>query len=264
MTAKSFYETCISLPGLTQADAFELLKYCFGISKEELWLNSPKPLPDEKCREITSRLSKGEPSAYVTGRMTFAGVTVLVTPAVLIPRPETEELTESLMEEFDLNGKSVLDLCTGSGCIALALAKRFPKAVVIGKDISDEALKLAEESKILNNIENVTFAKQDFLDGEEGQYDLLVCNPPYIPQGEKTDTTDEPAKALFSGKDGLDSYRAIFSKMKSAMRPHGVAAFEIDPDNSAKLKELAKTYLLPIPKFVLDMEGKRRFVKFYF
>ncbi len=264
MTAKSFYEACLSLPGLTQADAFELLKYCFAISKENLWLYPQRQLPDKKSREIITRLSKGEPSAYVAGRMEFADVTVLVAPLVLIPRPETEELTIKLMEEFDLNGKAVLDLCTGSGCIALALAKRFPKATVVGKDISDEALALAFKSGVLNGLANVSFSKQDFLNGETGRYDLLVCNPPYIPQGEKTETKDEPEQALFSGKDGLDSYKAIFPKMRSTMKLHGVAAFEIDPKNAMKIEGLAKAFRLPQPVFVLDLEGKKRFVKFYF
>ncbi len=260
MRALDFWRTCLTIAGITQADAFELVFFRFGLAKTSLFENPATPVPDAVCNDIIRRLRSGEPSAYVAGKVNFAGVVVRVSPAVLIPRPETEELVLQLIATRKLNGKAVLDLCTGSGCLALALAKAFPKAAVKGSDISEEALALARCSARDNGLTRVEFTYGDFLASEKDQYDLVVSNPPYVPEGTPTFTAYEPALAVFSGSDGLDSYRRILGSLARVLKSGGLAVFEIEPGKEKELALIAATNGFAAPVFKKDLAGKIRFM----
>ena len=242
MRVKDFRRTILEdLPGeQTIADVLDIMDKIFHIPPAQAIIADDEELDDQIAEEILFRLGNGEPSAYIIGHVGFAGIEVQLNPYVLIPRPETEELVTDIIADKTLHPKRILDICTGSGCIALALKKAFPRAEVVGSDISEEALELARESARREGL-NVTFKRQDLLEGEEGTYDLIVSNPPYIPEGTMVECDYEPELALFSGPDGLDATRGIARNLFKCLAPHGRAYFEIDPDHAAEAVELFVT-----------------------
>lgn len=261
MTISSFRRRCLSLPGVYPADVNDILKKIFRIPLEEEVLRRGEKIDEAKAEEIIAKLSQGVPSAYLIGEVDFAGLTLFVTPDVLIPRMETEEMVLRIVEERDLSGRSVLDLCAGSGCIGLALAKAFPQARVTLSDISPSALSIARKNGERNGIENAEFVQSDWLDGIENSYDLIVSNPPYIPSGTKTLTSCEPPIALFSGESGLDSYASIFPKIRTALKPGGEAFFEVEDGKQEELKNLLLSNRLNDDfSFSKDLSGKVRFL----
>ena len=255
----------LKIPGQTLADALDILRGIFNISKSRAVAFPEVQLDQDKCLDILSRLKSGEPSAYVVGSVEFYGVKILVDRNVLIPRPETEEMVSRIIESLGVSSSiKILDLCTGSGCIAIALKKALPKCEVIGSDISPEALKLAKASADLNKV-SVIFKQQDLLKDETDTYDLIVSNPPYIPEGSEVDCEFEPSLALFSGPDGLDAMRGIARDLFRCLNPKGSAVFEIEPENVDVIKELLTEAgnisgrNFRVESFE-DLEGKDRFV----
>ena len=210
MTIKEFQRRALNIQGVYLPDVLDILKEIFNVSSVDVIIDGDKEL-DSRSIEILDRLNKKEPSAYIIGHIQFAGMTIKVNPNVLIPRMETEELVLNLCETIDFSNKKILDLCCGSGCIGLSIAKRFPSSTVILSDISKEAINVAEENKRINDINNATFVVSDFLESIKDKFDYIISNPPYIPEGTKTETSYEPDLALFSGIDGLDSYMTIES-----------------------------------------------------
>ena len=211
--------------------------------------NRPRMLSQEEeilAWTVLNRLQRGEPVQYVTGIADFYGLQLKVTPDVLIPRPETEELVEWILEEHPPESlRRVVDLGTGSGCIPLALKARRPEWHCLGVDLSEPALEVARENAERTELD-VTFAHGDVL--EEGlsdaAYDLILSNPPYIPPSERPQmgrsTLDhEPELALFVPEDDpLLFYRRIAELAATALRPGGQVYCETNEHNSERVLKL--------------------------
>ena len=220
------------------------------------------------------RLCGGEPLQYVTGVQEFCGRRFKVRPGVLIPRPETEELVATAAERLRGGGR-VLDLCTGSGCIAWSLALDCPEAKVTGVDISDEALAVAREQFSAEGAsaeERPTFVKQDVLEVPESfegaPFDVITANPPYIRESEKalmhTNVLEfEPSLALFvPDSDPLVFYRAIALWAVRFLAPGGFGIVEINEAMGAECAALFENAGLANVKIQRDFRQKERFVSF--
>lgn len=183
------------------------------------------------------RLKKAEPIQYILGQTEFCDLTFNVNPSVLIPRPETSELVKWIVEENKKEQTNILDIGTGSGCIAISLAKMLPNAQVTAWDISPRAIETAESNNILNGTK-VTFVEQDiFTASEAATYDIIVSNPPYIKEVEKTNMQRnvlewEPSIALFvPDNDPLLFYREIARKGVQLLKNGGKLYFEINREH---------------------------------
>ena len=230
-------------------------------------MDIPADLPESWENDL-ERLASGEPFQYVMGRTEFCGLPFKVTPAVLIPRPETEELTASIVSENAGNkGLSVLDIGTGSGAIAVTLAKNLPDATVTALDVSEEALSVASGNAETNNV-SVCFLRFDIL-GEAplpGRYDVVVSNPPYVPERDRAAMhrnvlEHEPALALFVPDDRpLLFYEAIAEKAASALNPDGRLYLETHEDYHPELKQLLEKHGFVNVECRCDLFGRPRFV----
>ena len=220
--------------------ARNLLCHVTGKPWERLLADFDQHLTDAESDAFFNAVSKilaGVPLAYVLGEWDFYGMTLSVNPSVLIPRDDTCAVTELAIEKARSFKKPpwILDLCTGSGCIGLAVASRVQEAKVILADISDDALAVAKDNITAQNLsERVTCVVSDAL-GEPaatlGVFDVIVSNPPYITAEEMTQLPDsvkdhEPHLALFGGDDGLDFYRAISKNYRKVLKPGGYLCFE--------------------------------------
>jgi len=214
------------------------------------------------------RLRTGEPLQYVLGTAEFLGLTLTVEPGVLIPRPETEELVDRIVRSGILPQR-IVDVGTGSGCIALALKHRFPQAEVHGLDVSEHALRIAEANGERNALV-VHWARLDALDERSmlpGRCDLVVSNPPYIPRTE-ADTLalhvreHEPEIALFvDGEDPLRFHRAIGLKAMEALVPGGMLWFEGHRDHIDRVPGLLLQQGFREAEALIDLSGAPRFVR---
>ena len=197
---------------------------------------------------LAKRRRAGEPVAYLTGIREFWGLPLRVTPAVLIPRPETETLVELALSRLPIDRETrVLDLGTGSGAIALALAHERPRAIVLATDVSTEALAVAQENARRIGIANVDIAYADWLADlpaawRETSFDLIASNPPYValhdPHLASGDVRFEPAAALVSGGDGLAAIRRIVGSARAHLAPGGTLVVEHGFDQSDRVREL--------------------------
>lgn len=236
-------------------------------------LEIPKEIFD-KIVEITERLKKHEPLQYILGSTVFMGLTLRLTPAVLIPRPETEELVDWIIKIHKFNENRILDIGTGSGCIAIALDKHMVHSQTDGIDISDEALKLAEENSYMNE-SIVNFFKYNIFDGISGEnfhlfkehYDIIVSNPPYIPLHEKTTMQKnvldyEPHIALFvDDKDPLKFYRIIADFARIKLEWGGFLYFEINPQYHKEITEMLMLKGFRNIQLRNDLSGKPRMIR---
>lgn len=226
--------------GEASAIAFLLLEEVAGMSRSQALMGDDSPQRDELLR-MAERIAKGEPVQYVVGKAEFCGLTFHVEPGVLIPRPETEELVDAVELQNAQNAR-VVDIGTGSGCIAISLSKKFPNAKVEGWDISDDALRIAKGNAELNE-SNVSFHKVDVLSvspsealslAEGKRVDVIVSNPPYICDKEKSDMErnvldHEPHLALFvPDEDPLLFYRKIAELGVEILSTGGRLYFEIN------------------------------------
>lgn len=226
--------------GEASAIAFLLLEEVAGMSRSQALMGDDSPQRDELLR-MAERIVKGEPVQYVVGKAEFCGLTFHVEPGVLIPRPETEELVGAV-ELQNVQNARVVDIGTGSGCIAISLSKKFPNAKVEGWDISNDALRIAKGNAELNE-SNVSFHKVDVLSvfpsealslAEGKRVDVIVSNPPYICDREKSDMErnvldHEPHLALFvPDEDPLLFYRKIAELGVEILSTGGRLYFEIN------------------------------------
>lgn len=221
-----------------------------------------------KIDSVVGRLLADEPIQYIFGNADFYGLNFKVTEDTLIPRPETAELVDIIVGENQRKDLHVLDACTGSGCIAIALARNLPFADVVATDISDKALAVARENnKRLKT--SVQFLKADILKGEPAgeAFDIIVSNPPYICEKEKSGMPQnvlrhEPSLALFvPDEDPLRFYRGILSLAKDYLAPGGKIYFEINPLYARVLLDLAHRDGFGDVEIVRDSFGKLRFAK---
>ncbi len=206
---------------------------------------------EQQFRQLIARRTEHEPVAYLIGRKEFFGLDFTVTPAVLIPRPDTEILVERAIEHLESNRSAtrVLDLGTGSGCIALAVAsfalKVGRRLEILGVDRSEDALAVARENAGLHGLtEMVSFQSSNWfsaLSPSAGSFDLVLANPPYIPEGStecSPETAFEPATALFAGEDGLVDIRAILSHLPQYLATKGAFICEVGLDQAQTALEV--------------------------
>ncbi|KAA6345125.1 Release factor glutamine methyltransferase [termite gut metagenome] len=235
----------------------------------DIYLNRDIDLSGEKWKELKNaveRLQKQEPIQYIRGYADFFGISFHVAPGVLIPRPETEELVETILKE-NQGAFRILDIGTGSGCIAISLAKHLPQATITAWDISEEALTIARENN--NRLgTTVLFYNRNILNISscEEEYDLIVSNPPYITEAEKAEiearVTDwEPDIALFvPNDDPLRFYRHIALLGRKLLSNKGKLYFEINPACSEETAETLRKSGYRNVRITKDLQGRNRFV----
>jgi release factor glutamine methyltransferase len=231
-------------------DSELLMAHALGIERLGVYLQYDRPLDDHELdtiRTLLRRRGRGEPIAHLTGRREFYGRSFRVTPAVLIPRPETETLVERAIKVAREQGGDlrIADLGTGSGCLACTLAAELPGATVIASDLSAAALAVAaENAEALGVAGRVLFVEGGWAEGLVADLDLVVSNPPYITSAEMEelprDVTFEPRLALDGGADGLDAYRELLPAV--AERAAGVCwvGLEVDSRRAAAVAELSR------------------------
>lgn len=197
---------------------------------------------------LLNRRLKGEPIAYILCMREFYGLPLKTTPATLIPRPDTETLVEAALDKIAPHQNSkVLDLGTGTGAIALAIARNLPQAQVTAVDFSVEALSVAKENALNLDLARVRFLQSDwFASLQDEKFDVIVSNPPYIAENDahlsKGDLRFEPITALVSGKDGLDDIRHIIQAAPSYLNSHGWLMLEHGYDQAEKVAELLRLH----------------------
>ena len=219
-------------------------------------------------RSYVHRLKKNEPFQYIHGITTFFGLELICDKRALIPRPETEELVAWTVE-FGPH-KTIADLCTGSGCIALGLKSKFSESNVTGLDFSTDALSLAKENSKLTNLD-VEFIHADVLninrDLLDQKWDCIISNPPYIPSNERESIAEnvlnfEPEISLFvENENPIIFYEAIVKYAKSNLSENGFLFFEIHPDFSAKISDLLNLKGFINIELRKDLQGKNRMIK---
>jgi release factor glutamine methyltransferase len=247
-----------------------LLLHFSGLNATELYLRYEDDFEINALTDFYSGLEQylnhNKPIQQIIGYVYFYGYQFLVKNTALIPRFETEELVANLLSLYDeyFNGKDVevLDIGTGSGCLAIALAKEESKMILTATDISYEALTLAKENASNLNAK-VNFYQGDLFEPVQGKrYDILVSNPPYIPNNEEVDPLiydNEPHLALFGGEDGLDFYRRILKESKHYLKDQAIIAFEHGFDKKIEIHQIAKLYFPDAYVFTLqDMQKKDR------
>ncbi len=210
-------------------DARWLLRHAAGRSPAWLYAHGREPLPDavvEAFADLVARREAGEPVAYLTGVRGFWGLDLAVSPATLIPRPETELLVELALARIPAADARVVDLGTGSGAVALAIARERPAASVLATDASADALAVARANAGALGLARVRFARGDWYDAVAGErFDVVVSNPPYIeaddPHLARGDLRFEPPGALASGADGLDAIRRLAADAAGHLVPGG-------------------------------------------
>ncbi|ADE55078.1 peptide chain release factor N(5)-glutamine methyltransferase [Coraliomargarita akajimensis] len=248
-----------------------LIAHSLGIKRLDIYLDLERPLTDaqlDDLRPLVKRRASREPLQYILGSVEFAGLELKTDVRALIPRPETEELVELLVQRLQRAPTCILDLGTGTGALALALAKRYSDAAVTAVDLSAEALTLAAE-----NAEALDFSDRvRLLEGswfvplpESERFDLIVSNPPYLTEEEMTTAEPEvvgyePHSALVSGVDGLDDLRTIFAEAKERLNEGGLFAVETGISQHDELLKMAKQGGFEHAESVEDLSGRSRFV----
>ncbi len=232
--------------GLPKPEAELLLCFLLGRERAHLIAHGEEAVDvsSARCaRDWFARRRLGEPAAYITGWREFYGISLCVTPDVLIPRPETELLVDLALAHIPADSSAgVLELGTGSGAIALALAKERPGLRITATDISQAALALARENAQRHGIE-IEFVQSDWFEGlGSGPFDLIVSNPPYVAAGdehlERGDVRFEPQLALVGGESGLSCIKAIVAQARSRLRPGGQLLVEHGYDQRDRCVEL--------------------------
>ena len=249
-----------------------LLVEVFGFSTLELYGGKDKEISGKRrdvLNEMIARLQKNEPIQYIIGIETFGGLTFEVNANVLIPRPETLELVQWIVEDWQTKPAGrILDIGTGSGCIAISLANRIPQAKVEAWDVSEDALEVARKNGRRNEVE-VCFCRQDVLKAEAGnvRYDVIVSNPPYIAEKEKeqmdANVLDwEPSLALFvPDDDPLLFYRKIALLAMDILTEEGAIYFEINQAYGQETLQMLKDLGYTQVELKKDAWGNDRMIK---
>jgi release factor glutamine methyltransferase len=279
-----------------------LLAHLLKKKRLDLYMEFERELDDatlEKLREMVKRRAAGEPLQYITGETEFCGLKFMVDRRVLIPRPETELLVETVLERLrekqpqagtpappsggpggralPVTGRqspvTILDVCTGSGCIAIALAKKLlapgagMRVRIYATDESAEALEVARANATLHKVEkNVGFFQSDMLEAFSSlRADVIVSNPPYVAQGDvaklpKEVRDFEPVRALAAGEDGLKAIRRLVMSAKRFLSPSGFVALEIGAGQRAAVEELFGNNGCVVTDVVKDLQGHERVI----
>jgi|SRR5947207_1752978 len=216
--------------------------------------------------ELVARRVTGEPLQYITGECEFYGLPFTVTPEVLIPRPETEHLVEKILElEQRFVNQRIVDIGTGSGAIAVALAHNSPAATITATDVSKAALSVARENARRNGVDGrIRFLQGDLLAPVAGEhFDIVVSNPPYVPSSDRAQLSVEvreyePALALFAGEEGLDIYRRLIPAAHAALAPGGFVVLEIGFSQAESIAGLLTAASFRNVEFTPDLRGISR------
>lgn len=255
-----------------EASAEWLITDVLGCTRTELFSRSDAKANEvqiAQLAELAARRLRREPVQYIVGYTEFCGLRLHVDPRVLIPRPETELLVAHLVEAASRLDEPIriLDVGTGSGCIALGAASLLPEAEIWGVDASEDALDVARANASALGL-NVRFTKMNALAPEplSGSFSIVVSNPPYIPASEIEDimpevVSHEPHRALFVDGDPLVFYRSIIAFSESMLRAHGYLFFEVNPDYAAQIEQLLKdTGRFPDTGVLPDLAERERIV----
>lgn len=262
--------TQAQLAAISDAPAKEaewLMEHVTGLNHSQQLVSSNKDLPPDqlgKLNQLTLRRRRGEPLAYVLGDQYFWTLRLKVTPAVLIPRPETELVVERALRHLTrAETAQVLDLGTGSGAIALAVARERPGTWVLAVDQSLPALAVARENALLNRIENVSFLYSDWFSAIPRQrFELILSNPPYIAEGdphlEPAVLAHEPTAALLAGADGLAAIRQIVSHARDFLAPGGWLVLEHGWQQAGEVRRLLESTGMCSVASHADLAGHQR------
>ena len=246
-------------------DAALLLAHTLGVDRTGLRAHPELPVDRDQqasYQALLERRLRFEPIQYILGHTEFYGLKLRVTPAVLIPRPETEHLVEAVTARVPSDKKIRLaDVGTGSGAIAIALAHLLPNAIVTALDLSTEALAIARENAAKHDLQaRIDFVHSDLLDAvvKDAPFAAIVSNPPYIPDGEAASLHPqvreyEPSNALFSGPTGFEVYERLIPKAASMLLPNGLLALEIGHGQRAHIAGLLRFWR--DVEFLPDLQG---------
>lgn len=239
----------VGLAGRAEArlDAEVLLAHALGLPRLTMLLDTSRPVGDSESRrfeELLARRETGEPVAYITGVREFWSLEFRVTPATLIPRPDSETLVEAALAAFGgAPPRRVLDLGTGSGCLLLSVLHEFPASFGVGVDYScAAALVAADNAARLALADRAAFVIGDWAEALSGPFDCILANPPYIGEDEalSPEVRDfEPSAALFAGSEGLDDYRRIIPDLRRILAPEGRAFLEIGHAQGEAVRQIA-------------------------
>ena len=248
-------------------DAELLLAHVLGWDQAALLTHPERLLSTTQTAQFENYLTRriaSEPLQYITGTQEFFGLAFAVTPDVLIPRPETEHLVEAVLAQFSHQANArILDVGTGSGAIAIALAQALPRAHVTAVDLSSAALAVARHNAERHHVETrITFQQSDLLAALPGaQFDAIVSNPPYIAEGDVLEaqvSRYEPRAALFAGPSGLEIYQRLIPQAGVALIPSGWLMLEIGFGQKPAIQSLLNTW--HAVSFVNDLQGIPRVV----
>ena len=261
-----------------QQEAWWLLEHVTGKKRFELLAQKSISLTTEEQATLTESVrqitKEHKPLQYILGSIPFCNLEIKVEPPILIPRPETEEWCAWLIDKLKNHTHQnlhILDLCCGTGCIGLAIAKALPNSKVVGIDINPEAIALSERNKQKNNTKNINFTQSDLYENiqDESRFDLIVSNPPYIREAEyekleKSVTDWEDKKALVAEQNGLAFYKKIiesahlYLKDDSSISPRIVLEFGLD--QAEPIKKILLVNQLSSVHIHLDNMGKKRWI----
>lgn len=255
-----------------EKEAELLLTEGINLSRIDIYKDNPE-LDDAQMRsldEMISRRSGREPLQYIIGHIDFLGLNLAVGEGVLIPRPETELMAEHAIKLLGARGRGqlkILDLCSGSGCLALAIAVKFRDALVYGVDISEKAIRYARMNAERNNIRNVFFYCGDLFSTVKKlkSFDLIISNPPYIRSDDIKELQPEirdwePLSALDGGIDGLDYYRDIVPFARHILNDTGILMLELGDGSAQSLKEMFEHSGYSGIAILKDYSGKERII----
>jgi release factor glutamine methyltransferase len=258
-------------PERARPDAETLLLGVLGKNRAWLLAHMDEELDRDtviRCMVLINLRSKGEPIQYIAGQCEFYGLPICVSPGVLIPRPETEHLVDrTILLAMGLQAPRILDVGTGSGCIAIALAHHLPDAEITAIDLSPAALIRASESAALNQFSpRIRFLEGDLLAPvADESFEIIVSNPPYVPTTDRDSLSVEvrdyePELALFAGEDGLEVYRRLIPAAFAALVPSGFLALEIGFGQSHAITKLLTRAGFEQIEFTPDLQGIPRVV----
>ena len=236
-----------------------------GWDKGRLLIEQRNPVPEllePTLSNWVDRRIEREPSAYIVGHREFWGLDFTVTPAVLIPRPETEQIVdEAISRGRPLPAPRIADIGTGSGCIAIAMAVELPRAQVVATDISEDALAVAKANANRHGVsDRVQFVATSYLVGVDGPFDLITANPPYVKDGDKRalsrDVRHEPDVALFGGAEGLRDIAGVLEAACTALAPGGWLMMEFGYGQEPEVEVLVgRQAALRIERMQPDLQG---------
>lgn len=274
MTYREFYYQSLKKAEKTDREPSGIKWLFLAVTQKsfaDFVLSWHEPIPDTEFKILNELIGKYlyelQPIQYLLGKTTFYGLDLILSPAVLIPRFETEELVERIIYWIEKSGNNnlrLVDLGTGSGAIALAVKKTCPDVSVIATDLSEKALEIARKNAEKHHLA-VDFLQGNWLEpliAKNEKVNVIVSNPPYIPeQGPVNEDVlqNEPALALFAGEDGLAAYRAILKDAKKVLLYPGLIAFEHGFDQAEEIKKIAQAYFMnSVVSTYCDMQGKPR------